>query len=210
MTKNVLPKRVGFSKSHPEILSLPPEGIKIPGKHNLENALAAAQAAYLCGVTKEKVAGVLRVFAGIEHRIEFVAAIRGVEFYNDSKATNPDATRVALETFRGRGIVLILGGKDKGVGLETLVQKVKELVRVVVLVGEAAPKFENALLAMGYPSLFSAGWSMEEATGKAFSLARPGEVVLLSPACASFDMYKDYEERGKDFKEVVKKCASPG
>ncbi|KPJ65003.1 hypothetical protein AMJ44_11480 [candidate division WOR-1 bacterium DG_54_3] len=193
----------GFSKSNPEIITLSPAEIRIPGRHNLENALAAAQAAYLCGVDKKTVAEVLRSFPGVEHRIEFVSKIKGVEFYNDSKATNPDSSRVALDTFCGRKIILILGGKDKGVSLDALAQKVKEGVKAVILMGEASARFERSLREIGFSSIHRTG-SMEEAVKKSFSLAEMDEVVLLSPACASFDMFSNYEERGRAFKEAVK------
>jgi UDP-N-acetylmuramoylalanine--D-glutamate ligase len=204
MVKKAKAQLRGFSKFHPEIITLPPAEIRIPGRHNLENALAAAQAAYLCGVGEKTVAEVLRTFPGVEHRIEFVSKINGAEFYNDSKATNPDSTLVALETFSGRRIILILGGKDKGVSLDALAQKVKEEVKAVVLVGEASSRFEKSLRAIGFNAIYYSG-SMEAAVKKSFSLAVTDEVVLLSPACASFDMFSNYEARGRAFKEAVKR-----
>ena len=204
MVKSAKAKKISFSTNHPEIITLPPEEIKIPGRHNLENALAAAQAAYLCGVSKGTVAAVLRAFPGVEHRIEYVTTAAGVEFYNDSKATNPDSALVALETFADRGIVLILGGRDKGVSLDRLSRKVKEKAKAVVLVGEGAPKFEQALRAAGFSAVWNAGSSMEKAIQKSFALASPGEIVLLSPAAASFGMFSNYEERGKVFKGICK------
>ena len=202
MVKPAKARLVPFSKANAGIITLPPGLIKIPGRHNLENALAAAQAAYLCGVNKETVSEVLRTFPGVEHRIEYVTAVSGVEFYNDSKATNPDSTLVAIETFRDRGMVLILGGRDKGVGLAALAQKVKEHVKAVVLVGEAAPLLETALKAVGYEAIYKAGFSLPDAVRNAFSLTENGDVVLFSPACASFDMFNNYEERGRAFKEI--------
>lgn len=204
MVKGARAKIIGFSKTHPGIITLGPDEIKIPGRHNLENSLAAASAAYLCGVSKDAVAEVLRTFPGVEHRIEYVITVDGVEFYNDSKGTNPDSTLVAIDTFPGRGIVLILGGRDKGVGLEPLAQKVKDKVKAVVLVGEASDRFEETLRKVGYRSIHPAGFSMEEAVKKSFSLAEAGDIVLLSPACASFDMFDNYEERGKVFKQICK------
>lgn len=203
MAQSANAKLIGFTKSHPGIITLALEAIKIPGKHNLENALAAANAAYLCRIKSDVVAEVLRTFPGVEHRIEFTALVNGVEYYNDSKATNPDSTLVALETFRGRGIILILGGRDKGVSLDTLAARVKELVKGVVLMGEAADRFEAALRRTGYTSIQRAD-AMASAVKLSASLAKPGEVVLLSPACASFDMFHDYEERGRVFKACVK------
>lgn len=203
IVKKAKAKLVGFTKSDQEIITLLPSEIKLPGRHNLENALAAAQAAYLCGVDKKTVADVLRIFSGVEHRIEFVSEIKGAEFYNDSKATNPDSTLVALETFKGRGIILILGGRDKGVALDTLSQKVKEGVKAVVLIGEASQRFNNALAQVNFLNIYEAH-SMEEAVKVAADLAKPRDIVLLSPACASFDMFSNFEERGRVFKDAVK------
>jgi UDP-N-acetylmuramoylalanine--D-glutamate ligase len=205
MVKNAKARLIGFSRNQSEIITLSPEAIKIPGRHNLENALAAAQAAYLCGVKKEAVARVLAKFPGVEHRIEFVRILKGVEFYNDSKGTNPDSTLVAIDTFPGKGINLILGGRDKGVALDLLAQKVKEKVKSVILIGEAAGRFESALRDAGFNNIYQAGFSMEEAVKQSFAQAQTGEVVLLSPACASFDMFKNFEERGKVFKQL---CSS--
>jgi UDP-N-acetylmuramoylalanine--D-glutamate ligase len=205
MAKRTQAKLVGFTKSQAEITTLLRSEIKIPGRHNLENALAAAQAAYLCGVDKKTVAEVLRAFPGVEHRIEFVSKMGDIEFYNDSKATNPDSTLVALETFYGRGVILILGGRDKGVSLEALCQKVKEGVKAVVLIGEASERFKKALEDAGYTNLHQAG-SIEEAVEKSYRLGSPKDIVLLSPACASFDMFANFEERGRVFKEAVRRC----
>ncbi|OGB88519.1 UDP-N-acetylmuramoylalanine--D-glutamate ligase, partial [candidate division WOR-1 bacterium RIFCSPHIGHO2_02_FULL_45_12] len=185
--KSAKAKLVAFTKNRAEIIALRPAEIKIPGRHNLENALAAAQAAYLCGVDKNTVADGLKTFPGVEHRIEFVAKIKEVEYYNDSKATNPDSTLVALETFAGRGIVLILGGKDKGVPLAVLAKHVKAGVKEVVLLGEATQRFKKEL---GFANTHEVN-SLEEAVQLSARLAQPGEVVLLSPACASFDMFAD-------------------
>ncbi|MEE8638422.1 MAG: UDP-N-acetylmuramoyl-L-alanine--D-glutamate ligase [Candidatus Margulisiibacteriota bacterium] len=204
MVKGARAKLVGFTRSNSEIITLAPSEIKIPGRHNLENALAAVQAAYLCGVEKKTVAEVLRTFPGIEHRIEFVSKINGIEFYNDSKATNPDSTLVALETFQGRGIILILGGLDKGVTLDTLCHKVKEGVRDVVLIGAATKRFKEALEKAGYAKIHLAH-SLEEAVQTSSHLGKAGDVVLLSPACASFDRFSNFEERGRVFKEAVRK-----
>jgi UDP-N-acetylmuramoylalanine--D-glutamate ligase len=205
MVKTAKAKLVPFSKTKSEIITLPKEMIRIPGRHNLENALAAASAAYLCGVKKETVAEVLRTFPGVPHRLEYVTSISGVEIYNDSKATNPDSTLVAIETFKDKGIVLILGGRDKGVGLEGLAQKVKENVKAVVLIGEAVPRFETALRSAGFSEIYQAGASLDAAVRRSLVLAGAGDVILLSPACASFDMFKDFEERGDAFKAIVNK-----
>jgi UDP-N-acetylmuramoylalanine--D-glutamate ligase len=195
----------GFAKEKAaEIITLKPAEIKIPGKHNLENALAAAQAAYLCGVPKSVVAEVLRTFPGVEHRIEYTVTVNGVEFYNDSKGTNPDSTMVAIDTFPGRGIVLILGGKDKGTDLQPLVSKIKEQVKAVVLIGEATERFAAALKAANYPAIYPSGFLLEAAVDQARTLAEQGDLVLFSPACASFDMFTNYEERGRIFKQICR------
>lgn len=201
MVKKAKAKLIDFS-----IVTLKKDEIKIPGRHNLENALAAAQAAYLCGIDRKVVADVLRTFPGVEHRIEPVKEVNGISFYNDSKATNPDSTLVALDTFNGKRVILILGGKDKGTDLDLLCKKVKEGVKAVVLIGEATAKFKQALEQAGYSEIKLSG-SMEEAVKLSFDLGEKGDVVLLSPACASFDMFKNYEERGKVFKEVVAKLS---
>jgi UDP-N-acetylmuramoylalanine--D-glutamate ligase len=201
---------LGFSKDRAaEIITINPEEIKIPGRHNLENALAAASAAYLCGVSKETVVRVLKTFPGVEHRIEYAVTVDRIDFYNDSKGTNPDSTMVAIDTFSNRGIVLILGGRDKGTDLAPMVEKVKKNVKEVVLIGEAAQRFEEALRSKGYSHIHHAGSSMAEAVNKSFSLASPEDVVLLSPACASFDMFNNYEERGRAFKEIVRNLTPP-
>jgi UDP-N-acetylmuramoylalanine--D-glutamate ligase len=206
MAKKAKAKLVPFSKSDSTIITLKPESIKIPGRHNLENALAAAQVVGLCGVDKKVVLQVLKEFPGVEHRIEFVSTIKGIKFYNDSKATNPDSTLVALDTFEGKGIVLILGGKDKGVSLDKLCQKVKKLVKKVILVGESRERFKAELLNAEFNDIKMVV-SFEEAVKRSLELSKRGEIVLLSPACSSFDMFKDYEERGKVFKEEVNKLA---
>jgi UDP-N-acetylmuramoylalanine--D-glutamate ligase len=206
MVKKAKAKRIGFSKKEAGIITLSPAEIKIPGRHNLENALAAAQTAYLCGVDKATVAQVLRTFSGVEHRIEFITSINGVDFYNDSKATNPDSTMVAIETFAGKGLVLILGGKDKGTGLEDLTAMIKRHVKAVILLGEAKKRFGEALASAGYPNVCVVN-SIEDTVKEGLRSAKAGEIVLLSPACASFDMFKNFEERGRIFKDAVNKIA---
>lgn len=178
----------------------------IKGAHNVENALAAAMTAFLAGCTAEEMIPVLKSFRGVEHRIEYVRTLDGVEYYNDSKATNTDSAIKALETFAD-GIVLLAGGDDKMTDLTDFLERVKERVTDLVLVGAAADRFEQEALKQGYPAehIHRAGFSMEKAVELAHSLAKAPQVVLLSPACASFDMYNGMAERGRDFKELVNK-----
>ena len=176
----------------------------IKGPHNVENALAAAMTAYLAGCGAAEMVPVLKSFRGVEHRIEYVRTLEGVEYYNDSKATNTDSAIKALETF-DKGILLLAGGDDKMTDLTEFMQRVKERVTDLVLLGAAADRFEQEALKNGYPAehIHRAGFSMETAVKTARSLAQAPQVVLLSPACASFDMYHDMAERGRDFKQLV-------
>ena len=173
--------------------------------HNIENALAAASAAFLGGARIPKIIEVLKEFAGVEHRIEPVAVIGGVAYYNDSKATNTDSAIKALESFDGH-IVLIAGGDDKMTDLTDFMTLVKERVDELILVGDASARFKENALKLGYPAehIHEVGYSMEEAVKKAHAIAGPPQTVLLSPACASFDMYDGYEARGRDFKALVR------
>ena len=177
----------------------------IKGGHNVENALAAAMIAFLAGVEAEKISSVLKTFQGVEHRIEFVRELGGVKYFNDSKATNTDSSIKALETFAGH-IVLIAGGDDKGTDLTDFLNLVNERVDYLILVGDAAARFRACALEKNFPAekILEAGYSMERAVELAKNISRPPQVVLLSPACASFDMYNDFEERGRDFKRIVR------
>lgn len=184
------------------LLTINELGIK--GAHNIENALAAAMSAYLMGVTAEEMIPVLRKFRGVEHRIEFVREIDGVKYYNDSKATNTDSAIKALETF-DNNIILIAGGDDKGTDLTEFMTLAKERCDALILVGDAAERFKAAAVDAGFKDseIYSAGYDMEKALNTAKEIATASQIVLLSPACASFDMYKNFEERGKDFKRIV-------
>ena len=181
-----------------------PKDILIPGEHNLENALAAALAAMICGVPEGTIKKVLASFSGVEHRIEFVAEKRKVKFYNDSKGTNPDSTIVALKALSNgsNNIILIAGGRDKGGDLTDLVHMISDNVKKVVLIGEAAERFGRALKSNNYDNIVFAG-DFKEAVNTSYSLAIQEDIVLLSPACASFDMFSNFEERGKIFKDLV-------
>lgn len=174
--------------------------LKIIGKHNLENALAAISVAALLRLPEEKITQGVVSFTALEHRLEFVGTVDGVDFYNDSKATNPTSTIKALEAFATRKVVLIAGGRDKGTALDDLVLAAKKHVSEVILLGEAKERFARAFEEGGYRNVRSVG-SLEEAIDVGVSLKK-GPVVL-SPACASFDMFKDYEERGRVFKNLV-------
>ena len=178
---------------------LPLSSIPLKGEHNVENVLAAVCAARLAGVPAESIRIAIEKFKAVEHRLEYVATLNGVEFYNDSKATNVDATAKAISAFSG-GIHLILGGKDKNSDYTQLAQLLREKVRAVYTIGSAATKIESHL--RGIVPLHSCE-TLERAVNAAASAAHPGEIVLLAPACSSFDQFESYEHRGRVFKELV-------
>jgi UDP-N-acetylmuramoylalanine--D-glutamate ligase len=186
-------------KDQPTEKIMPLSGVPLKGAHNVENVLAAACASRLAGATAEQVRSGVESFQAVEHRLEFVAKIKGVDFYNDSKATNVDATAKAVASFSS-GIHLILGGKDKNSDYTQLAQLLRARVRAVYTIGSAAAKIENEL--RGVVSILSCE-TLDNAVSAAASAARPGEVVLLAPACSSFDQFENYEQRGKVFKELV-------
>ena len=173
--------------------------IVLKGEHNLENVLAACSIAVLAGVDPRSTRAVVTEFKGVEHRLEWVAEIEGVQYFNDSKATNVDATVKSLESFPAN-IRLILGGRDKGGDFTRLRPLVEERVKQLVLLGEAAGKIREALA--GAVEMSDAK-SLEEAILQCKHVAQPGDVVLLAPACASFDMFQNYEHRGNVFKQFV-------
>ena len=173
--------------------------IPLAGGHNVENVLAAVAAARLAGTEPSAIAKGVRSFAGVEHRLEFVAEIGGVRYYNDSKATNVDATLKALDAFPGR-ILIVMGGKDKGSDYTVLQKPLREKAILALLIGAAAEKIENQIA--GSVAMERAG-TLERAVEIASHAARPGDVVLLAPACASFDQFQNYEHRGRVFKELV-------
>ena len=175
--------------------------VLIKGGHNLENALAAVAAAFVMGVPALVIGETLRKFKGVAHRLESVAEIDGVKFINDSKGTNPDASIKALEAY-DEPIVLLAGGRNKGNDFSEFAQKINEKVRSLVILGECRNEIRAAVEKIGFHQIIEAG-SFEEAVQIAAKEAVAGEVVLLSPACASWDMFKDFEERGERFKEVV-------
>ena len=177
--------------------------MKLFGGHNVENALAACSAAYLAGVAPSQMAKLLREFSGVEHRIEPVATLAGVRWVNDSKATNPESSIKALEAFPGQ-VILIAGGRDKNTDLAEFMNLVKQKVDRLILIGEAAARFAAAAKAAGVKNIVQAE-SLAEAVETARQLARSPQVVLLSPACASYDMFDNYEQRGRIFKQLVRK-----
>lgn len=173
--------------------------ISLKGLHNLENVLAAVTMTMLAGCDPQQIRQAVSEFRAVEHRLELVNSINGVTFYNDSKATNVDATIKALESFPGN-IHIILGGKDKGSDYTVLVPLLRERVKAAYLIGAAAEKIRSQI--HGSITLVSAG-TLERAVHQAFEAAKPGDIVLLAPACASFDQFENYEQRGRIFKELV-------
>jgi UDP-N-acetylmuramoylalanine--D-glutamate ligase len=184
--------------AHPESI-IPLHGIPLKGEHNVENVLAAVCASRLAGAPATAIRHAIEKFKAVEHRLEYVATLNGVEYFNDSKATNVDATAKAIAAF-STGIHLILGGKDKNSDYSQLAPLLRERVRAIYTIGSAAPKIESQL--RGVVSLHSCE-TLEKAVIAAASAAHPGEVVLLAPACSSFDQFDSYEHRGRVFKELV-------
>jgi UDP-N-acetylmuramoylalanine--D-glutamate ligase len=187
------------SKDAPAETILPLTGIPLKGEHNVENVLAAVCASRLAGASPEIIRHAVETFRAVEHRLEYVATINGVEFYNDSKATNVDATAKAIAAFQG-GIHLILGGKDKNSDYTELADLLRSRVRAVYTIGAAAAKIESQL--RGVVAIHSCE-TLERAVTTAAAAAHAGEVVLLAPACSSFDQFESYEHRGRMFKELV-------
>ena len=175
--------------------------IKIPGQHNVENALAAVAVAKIKGVSNEAIANVLRTFAGVRHRIQFVEEWQGRRFYNDSKATNIEATTVALQSFE-QPIVLIAGGLDRGFVFDELVPLIKKDVKAMVVYGETADLMKDAGEKAGLSTIIKVN-NLVEATQQAVKLSEPNEIVLLSPAAASWDQFKTFEDRGDLFIKTV-------
>ena len=177
--------------------------LKIVGTHNLENALAATAIAYWAGISSTVIAETLAAFAGVAHRTELVDEVFGVRFINDSKGTNPDASIKAVEAVK-EPIILIAGGMDKGSSFESFVDAFQDKVKYMVLIGETANKIKETALRMGFDHCCIVK-DMEEAVQTAYSMAEEGDTVLLSPACASWDMYQSFEHRGNHFKECVER-----
>jgi len=176
--------------------------LPIHGAHNVSNALAACALARACGVPRERLAMGLKSFRGLPHRLELVARRQGVDWYDDSKGTNVGATIAALRGL-GRKAVLILGGEGKGQDFSPLRAPVAQFASRVLLIGRDAPLIEAAVAGAGVP--IRRAPSMDEAVALAAQAARPGDAVLLSPACASFDMFRDYRHRGEVFRLAVER-----
>jgi UDP-N-acetylmuramoylalanine--D-glutamate ligase len=178
---------------------IPLSGIPLKGEHNVENVLAAVCAASQAGASANVIRQAIEKFRAVEHRLEYVGTLNGVEFYNDSKATNVDATAKAVAAFSS-GIHLILGGKDKNSDYTLLAPLLREHARAIYTIGSAAAKIESHL--RGVVPIHSCE-TLDKAVSAAAAAARPGEVVLLAPACSSFDQFENYEHRGRVFKELV-------
>lgn len=179
----------------------PVSDLKIPGAHNLENALAAAAISYFAGINADVIGKTLKEFEGVEHRLEFVGEVDGVRFVNDSKGTNPDASIKAVEAMKD-GIVLIAGGYDKNSDFTEFIKSFQGKVKSLVLLGKTAQKIKETAEANGFYNIVMAK-DMEECVRESVKIAKPGDTVLLSPACASWDMYTCFEQRGEHFKNCV-------
>jgi UDP-N-acetylmuramoylalanine--D-glutamate ligase len=221
-TKNIVMqarcRKIGFSIQHPltdgawieqgklvtvlhgtktEVIDI--NQIFIKGMHNLYNSMAAVLVGQLLGIDAALMQSTLKTFEGVAHRLEFVRTLNNVSYYNDSKATNVDSVWFALQSFK-EPIVLFLGGRDKGNDYSRLTELVRRQVKAIVAIGESADVVEQSFKGA---TVISKASSMEEAVATARFLAQPGDVVLLSPACASFDWFKNYEHRGDIFKQLV-------
>ena len=182
---------------------MPTSAIPLPGAHNWENVMAASLIGHRLGVSLSQIRKSVKEFRGLEHRLEKVLTLKGVTFINDSKATTVDATIKALESFRQK-VVVILGGKDKGADFTLLGKPMRGRVKTVVLIGQAKDKIRASL--EGYAPLQEAA-TLRDAVRLAFESASRGDVVLLAPACASFDMFKNFEDRGRAFKRETRRLA---
>ncbi|RDY24943.1 UDP-N-acetylmuramoyl-L-alanine--D-glutamate ligase [Romboutsia maritimum] len=181
-----------------KITFLNKEELSLPGGHNLENCMAAIGIAYVSKINLEVIKDVLTTFNAVEHRLEFVRNLNDIMFVNDSKGTNPDSTIKAVQSYKNP-IILIAGGMDKGSSFDELLEIAKSNVKILVLLGETASKIEKSAKNKGFNDIHIVK-DMEEAVNTAYKLAQKGDLILLSPACASWDMYKSFEVRGKDFK----------
>jgi UDP-N-acetylmuramoylalanine--D-glutamate ligase len=195
--------KIYYRVRHLERVLFETRDVTLRGDFNLEDVLAATTAACVLGADFAAIRKAVRAFKAVEHRLEFVREIEGVDFYNNSKATSVDATVKSLEAFE-RGVHLIMGGKDKGAPYTPLLPLIKDRVRQILLVGAAAAVIAKQLA--GSTEIVQAG-DLSTAVYEAFARSRPGDTVLLAPACSSFDQFKDYDERGRVFKELVERLA---
>jgi UDP-N-acetylmuramoylalanine--D-glutamate ligase len=184
-----------------EDMQMSVDDFAVQGKHNQYNSMAASMSGTAIGIRKEKIREALQTFESLEHRMEPVSTIRGVEFINDSKATNINSTWYALESMK-KPVILILGGVDKGNDYTILKEMVVEKVKAIVCMGKENMKIHEAF--GDVVSLIVNTENAADAVQSAFHFAEKGDVVLLSPACASFDLFKNYEDRGNQFKQAVK------
>jgi UDP-N-acetylmuramoylalanine--D-glutamate ligase len=198
-TVPILPPLASKSGTVPSAPLIKADEIKIKGVHNLENAMAASAMALLADCPVEAVIESLKEFPGLEHRLEFVGEIDGVNYFNDSKGTNVGAVIKSLESFT-EPIILIAGGRDKAGDFSLLRHLVKEKVKAIVLIGEAGEKIKRALEDLTDTVMAE---DLRDAVKISHSMASKGDIVLLSPACASFDMFLNFEDRGRQFKKIV-------
>lgn len=189
---------IGFDKKE-KVIEI--SKIKIPGKHNLENALAATATAYIMGIETHIIKKTLETFEGVEHRLEFIDEINGIKFINDSKGTNPSASIKAIDAVNSP-VLLVAGGMNKGSEFNELIQKFNNKVREMLVFGETANKLHDTALDEGFLNVRKVT-NLDEAVRLAFKKATKGDTILLSPACASWDMYENFEKRGEHFKEIV-------
>lgn len=184
------------------------DNVKLKGRHNLENITAASMASYLAGAKIATISKTIKDFKGLEHRLEFVGKFGDVEFYNDSFSTTPDAAIAALNSFEAGKIILIAGGSKKGVIYENLGKKIAERAKTTILIGETANEIKNEVEKNRNNTKTILGLSkMEEIIKTAIKESSPGDYVILSPACASFGLFKNYKDRGEQFKHWVKTLA---
>ncbi len=215
LSRDILSRKVFFSSKEEKGVTISDESIisqenisrfladfRLPGKHNMENAAAVSFAALVVGGIFEGVRSALKKFKGLSHRLEYISTLNGVDFFNDSKATNVDSVAKALETFE-RPVVLIMGGRNKGSKFHTLRDLIEKHTKELIVIGEAK---EDIKAEIGNIKPVETATTMEDAVFKAYhAAAKPGDIVLLSPACASFDMYNSYAQRGEDFCRAVAK-----
>ena len=190
-----------YKLEYPTPFNMEQESLSLTGRHNIYNSLAAGLAANIAGIKKEEIRKSLSDFPGVEHRLEKVCDVRGVHYVNDSKATNVDACWYALESMKTK-VVLIIGGKDKGNDYEPLKPLIREKCSALVYLGADNKKLHDNFDTMGIPVRDT--HSMKECMAACYELAQPGETVLLSPCCASFDLFKNMEDRGEQFKELAR------